>query len=379
MYALVNCDIFTGNEFLYDKAILLNGEKIESVLNYDDIPLNAKQIDLKGQTVSPGFIDVQVNGGGGVLFNDKPTVDGIKSILLAHRKYGTTNMLPTFITGSSKSMRDAANAINTCLKDNVSGVLGIHFEGPFLNVGKAGVHDKKYIREVNDDDIEIICSLERGITLLTLAPDEVGIDTIIGIKEKGILISAGHTNATYLEATTSYNSGVTCTTHLYNAMTALGSREVGVVGASLDHDKSWCGIIADGHHVDFTAVRIAHKAKKERKMFLVTDAMPPVGGNGDDFVLGDYKITVENGKCITMGDVLAGSALDMATAIRNCIQKVGITKSEALRMASTYPAEFLGINNILGHIESGYTANLAIFNNQIEVSAVVINGKYEIV
>ena len=197
------------------------------------------------------------------------------------------------------------------------------------------------------------------------------------IKNEGILISSGHTNATYEATIASFDDGVTCVTHLYNAMTPLGSREPGVVGASLDHDKSWCGIIVDGLHADFAAVRVAHKAKANGKMFLVTDAMPPVGGKGEDFVLGDYEITVEDGKCITLGDVLAGSALDMATAVINCIQKVGITKSEALKMASTYQAEFLGIDDSFGHIKNGYNANLTIFDNQIQVSSVIVHGVLE--
>jgi N-acetylglucosamine-6-phosphate deacetylase len=377
MYAFVNCDIFTGNDFVYDKALLIEGKKIYRLLPEHELDESIEKINLNGNTVAPGFIDVQVNGGGDILFNDTPTVDGIKKIFEGHKKFGTTDFLPTFITGSNEGMRKAVEAVNECLNNQIHGVRGIHFEGPFLDESKAGVHDKKYIRDVNDNDVQIILSLNGGVTLLTLAPEKVSNEFITNIQRQGVLVSLGHTNATYQEANKGFAAGASCTTHLYNAMTALSSRAPGVVGAALDNDKKWAGIIVDGFHADYAAVRIAAKAKAHRKLFLVTDAMPPVGGTGKGFRLGEYDISIENGKCITMGDVLAGSALDMASAVRNCIQHVGIDKGESLRMASTYPAEFIGLSDRLGFIKQGYDANLAIFNNQIQVSAVVVQGKYE--
>lgn len=377
MYAFVNCDIFTGDDFIFDKALLIEGTKIYGFLPEDELYESVEKINLNGSTVSPGFIDVQVNGGGDILFNDDPSIEGIKAIFEGHKKFGTTDFLPTFITGSKAGMSKAAEAVNDCLNNQAYGVRGIHFEGPFLNELRAGVHDKKYIREVNDSDIQIISSINGGVTMLTLAPEKVSNEFITNMHKQGILVSLGHTNATYEEAKKGFVSGASCTTHLFNAMTALSSRAPGVVGASIDDDKTWTGIIVDGFHVDYAAVRIVSKAKAPKKLFLVTDAMPPVGGTGKGFKIGEYDISIENNKCITMGDVLAGSALDMASAVRNCIQHVGINKGESLRMASTYPAEFLGLNDRLGHIQQGYDANLAIFNNQIQVSAVVIQGKYE--
>lgn len=379
MYALINCDIFTGFEFVHNKALIIYENKIQGLVPISELNSDIEKIDLKNQTVAPGFIDIQVNGGGDVLFNDSPDVETIKTILSAHRKYGTTDMLPTLITSSTNKMQQAAEAINKCLKDKVPGVLGIHFEGPFLNEAKTGVHDKRYIRKVNDDDIEIICSIHEGKTLFTIAPEAVNDDTITKLKEKGILISLGHTNATYLQAMSAFDLGADCTTHLYNAMTQLGSREPGVVGAAIDHKDSWTGIIVDGIHSDFAAVRIAFKAKGHEKMLLVTDAMPPVGGKGRDFKIGEYEISFKNGKCVTNGDILAGSGLDMATAVRNCIQKVGIDKGKALRMASTNQATFLGVDNKLGYIKPGFLANLVIFNTQVYVSATIVNGRYELV
>ncbi|QSZ41242.1 N-acetylglucosamine-6-phosphate deacetylase [Sulfurimonas aquatica] len=378
MYAFVNCDIFNGSEFIYNKALVIDGEKIHGLIPEEELDKSIEIINLNGKTISPGFIDLQVNGGNGILFNDEPTIEAVKKIYDGHKKFGTTDFLPTFITGSLKGMKQAVESINKCLSLNLDGVLGIHFEGPFLNQAKAGVHEKKYIRESNVDDIEAISKISNGITMLTLAPEVVPSELILSLQKKGIFISIGHTNATYEEAMNAFSSGASCSTHLYNAMTSLESRAPGVVGASLDNDKAWTNIIVDGIHSSYASVRVAMKAKAKRKLFLVTDAMPPVGGEGDDFRIGDYNISVKNGKCVTMGDTLAGSSLDMASAVRNCIQHVGIDKGEALRMASTYPAEFIKLDNRIGHIKSGYDANLAIFNNQIQVSAVVVKGKYEL-
>lgn len=379
MYALVNCDIYTGIEFIHNKAVVINGNKIHELIPLEKLNPNIEKIDLKNHTIAPGFIDIQVNGGGDVLFNDSPDIKTIKTMLSAHRKYGTTDMLPTLITDSKEKMQMAADTISKCIQENIPGVLGIHFEGPFLNKDKAGVHDKSFIRKVNDTDIDIICSVSEGKTLLTIAPEQVDDKVITDLKERGIVISLGHTSGTYSQAMNAFSLGVDCTTHLYNAMTQLGSREPGVVGAALDHNDSWCGIIVDGIHSDFAAVRIAHKAKNLQKMILVTDAMPPVGGEGLDFNLGEYEISFKNGQCITNGNVLAGSGLDMASAVRNCIQKVGIDKGEALRMASTYPANLLGIDDKIGYIKPGFKANLVILNTQVHVSATIINGAYEAV
>jgi N-acetylglucosamine-6-phosphate deacetylase len=384
MYALTDCDIYTGKGVEYDKALLIEGDRIHSIVPTSEIPDGIESKDLDGMCVAPGFIDAQVNGGGGVLFNDHPTVDAIKTIVESHRQFGTTDLLPTFITGSLQGMRKATRAVKTCLNQNIPGVLGIHIEGPFIAAKKAGVHDKSFIRPVSDEYLNVIRSIRDGVTLLTVAPEEVSYNVIKKIAKSGIIVSLGHTNTTYDDAMGAFEAGASGVTHLFNAMSAFQSREPGVVGAALDHKKAWVGIIVDGLHVDFASVRIAKRAKiredypeSRRKLFLVTDAMPPVGDpEQGGYRISGYDIHVKDGKCVTEGGVLAGSALDMATAVRNCIQHVGIPKDEALRMASTYPAEFLGVDKKLGYIAPGYRANLAIFNNQIHVLATVINGEY---
>ena len=377
MYALVNCDIYTGKQVEYNKAIVIDGNVVHSIVDIKNLP-KIEQINLRGLSIAPGFIDVQVNGGGGVLFNDEPTIDGIKAIVEGHRRYGTTDLLPTFITGSLEGMRKASQSVQDYLDKQLTGVLGIHFEGPFISPSKAGVHDKKFIRPVSKDDLSAITSLRKGVILLTLAPEVVPLDVIAALSKKGVKISLGHTEAKHSQALEALNNGASCVTHLYNAMSPIsGGREIGVLGAALVHEKSWGGIIVDGFHVDFEGVRLAYKAKSRGKLFLVTDAMPPVGQSQQSgFKLGSYDIRVENGKLVTGDGILAGSALDMASAVRNCVQKVGIPLDEALRMASTYKAEFLGISNTYGYIAPGYKANFTIFNNQVHVYATVVEGKY---
>lgn len=377
MYALVNCDIYTGKQIEYKKAIIIDGDVIHSIVDMDKLPA-IDQVDLKGLSIAPGFIDVQVNGGGGVLFNDQPTVEGIKNIVDGHRRYGTTNLLPTFITGSVEGMRRAAQAVQDCLNQKVPGVLGIHFEGPFISPNKAGVHDKKYIRVVSNSDLSVITSIRKGITMLTLAPEIVSLDVISKLAKKGVIVSLGHSEAKHMQVYDALNNGASCVTHLYNAMSPVsGGREIGVLGAALVHEKSWAGIIVDGFHVDFEGVKLAYKAKTRGKLFLVTDAMPPVGQSPvTGFKLGTYDIRVEGGKLLTGDGVLAGSALDMASAVRNCVQKIGIPTDEALRMASSYKADFLGLSKSYGYIAPGYKANLTVFNNQIHVYATVVEGKF---
>lgn len=380
MYALVNCDIYTGDAIEYDKAVVIAEGRIKALVPLSDLDASVERLDLEGRCVAPGFIDIQVNGGGGMLFNDSPTVDGIRVIAEAHKRFGTTNLLPTYITGPRAGMAGAVEAVNAARRDlSLKGVLGLHFEGPFINGTKAGVHDKRFVREANEDDLAIMLSPMDGVMLVTLAPELVSMDTIARLTNARVLVSLGHTNAVCAEAKAALSHGARCVTHVYNAMSALTAREPGMVGAALDDRESWMGIIVDGFHADFVSVRVAMRAKAGRKVILVTDAMPPVGSSEAGFRLGEYDIRVEGGRCVTSDDVLAGSALDMATAVRNCVQHVGVPKDEALRMASTYPAEFLGLQDDLGRIAPGYCANLAIFNNQIIVSAVVVDGQYQLV
>lgn len=377
-YALVNCDIYTGTETVYDKAIIIEDKYISNLVDLTKVPNDIEVINLHGLCVAPGFIDLQVNGGGGFLFTDTPTEKAIASIFEAHKRFGTTNFLPTIITTSLDNIILALDTIKKCLSQVNYGVLGIHIEGPYINVKRAGVHDKKHIRPLVDKELKIL--LEKGgnvIKILTIAPEVVDKNYIKILQSKGIHVAAGHSDATYDQAIDAFRNGVSSVTHLFNAMSQFGSREPGLVGAVLDDDDVYASIIADGIHVHFSSLRVCKKTKKKNKLLLVTDAMPPVGKPGLSFKLGELEICYQDGKCITKDGTLAGSALDMATSVRNCVQKIGIPMDEALRMASTYPAEYLGISDKYGRIEPGYLANLTIFNNQLFVKGVVISGKYE--
>jgi N-acetylglucosamine-6-phosphate deacetylase len=374
--ALVNADFYCGDRVVTDQALVLEGERIAGFVPLREAESIGACVDLAGASVAPGFIDLQVNGGGDLLWNASPTANCAEAIWKAHLKTGTTNILATFITGSNEGMRAAAIAVREVVGKGTTGVIGVHFEGPWIDDSKAGVHDRAQIRIPNEADEDVYKSLGRIPTLVTLAPEKVSSGTIERLINAGIRVAAGHTNATYEQIMKAVDqerlSGIT---HLHNAMSGLGSREPGVVGASLASDKISCGIIADGHHVHFATVSVSWKAKNRGGMFLVTDAMPPVGGSGRPFKIGSLEIFCRNGRCETASGVLGGSAINMALAIRNCIQKVGIPKDEALRMATLYPARFMGIDSEYGFIRQGYLANLAVFNNEIDVSKVIFKGK----
>jgi N-acetylglucosamine-6-phosphate deacetylase len=326
-----------------------------------------RSIDLQGGYLVPGFIDVQVNGGGDVLFNDTPTVDGVRAIAQAHRRFGTTGLLPTLISDDVAVMQRALHAVREAIAQQVPGVLGIHLEGPYLAQARKGVHDPARFHTPGDDELALVASLDVGRTLLTLAPERFRAETLRLLTERGVLLCAGHTAATYDELRAAFAAGVRGVTHLFNAMTPLQSREPGAVGAALDDPDTWCGLIVDGHHVHPAAVRIAIAAKPRGKVLLVTDAMPPVGGGRDGFTLYGVPITCRDGRCTTADGTLAGSALDMASAVRNTVQHVGLPLDEACRMASTYPAEFLGLDDERGRIAPGCRADLVLLDDDLRV------------
>jgi N-acetylglucosamine-6-phosphate deacetylase len=376
-YALVNGQIYTGDEIINDKSVVIADQHIQAIIDPGELTDGTELIDLQGKIIAPGFIDIQVNGGGGALFNDDPSAAAIATIFNAHKRYGTTNFLPTLITTSIEKMEQSIQAVKTCMDNEQYGVLGLHLEGPYLSQEKPGVHDPAYIRPLQEAELNIL--LGRGqdiIKLLTVAPEKVETHLLQRIVEAGIKVAAGHSNATYEQAKESFGQGVSLLTHLFNAMSLFGSREPGLVGAYLDSNEDvYASVIADGYHVHYGSISICAKLKQQR-LLLVTDAMPPVGMGDLDFTLGQYHIHTKAGKCTNEAGVLAGSALDMASAVRNCVEHVGIPVEEALRMASTYVADFLGLTH-LGKIAPQNQANLVILDQALTVKAVVCNGKYE--
>ncbi|KZC36170.1 MULTISPECIES: N-acetylglucosamine-6-phosphate deacetylase [Rhodanobacter] len=376
MKSLTHARVLTAHGWRDDLAVLLDGAHIVDLLPPSDPRVRtAQQHDLRGAMLLPGFIDVQVNGGGGVLFNDAPTVETIRTIGAAHRRFGTTGFLPTLISDSVDIMRAALAAVEQAFEEGVPGLLGIHLEGPYLAPERKGVHDAKWFHVPGEEELAMLCAPHRGVRLLTLAPERVPHHVIARLTAAGVLVNAGHTAADYATTRVALAAGVRGFTHLFNAMTPLGSREPGVVGAALDDPGSWCGLIVDGHHVHPASLRVAIAAKPRGKMLLVTDAMPPVGADRPDYVLNGETIIVKDGICQTAGGVLAGSALDMASAVRNTVQMLGLPLDEAVRMASTWPAEFLGLGESHGRIAPGYRADLVVLDAEYRVQQSWVGGK----
>ena len=372
--ALVSARVLAAEGWRDDVAVIVEGERIRELAAARDIPAGVRAHDLSGRMLLPGFIDCQVNGGGGILFNDVPTVEGIRAIGAAHRRFGTTGFLPTLISDTIDTMRTAVAAADLAIAEAVPGVLGIHLEGPFISRERKGVHAEKYLHAPDADELRVTESLQRGKTLLTVAPECVAPDAIRNLAAAGVIVAAGHTNADYATVRAALDAGVRGFTHLFNAMSPLTSRAPGVVGAALDDPYSWCGVIVDGHHVDPASLRIALRAKPRGKLVLVTDAMPPVGASNPAYVLNGETITARDGICQTASGTLAGSALSMIDAVRNSIEMLGVPLEEAARMASTYPADFLGLGATHGRIEAGFRADFTVIDRDLRVTETWIGG-----
>ena len=374
MHAMINARVLSAQGWRDDLAVVVEGARIRNLVAPNDIPAGAQIHDLSGRMVLPGFIDCQVNGGGGVLFNDQPTVEGIRAIGAAHRRFGTTGFLPTLISDTVDKMRVAIAAADAAVTDDVPGVLGIHLEGPFISRERKGVHAAKYLHTPDAGELRVAESLQRGRTLLTLAPECVPPGAIRNLAAAGVIVAAGHSNADYATVRAALDAGVRGFTHLFNAMSPLASRAPGMVGAALDDADAWCGVIVDGHHVDAASLRIALKAKPRGKIFLVTDAMPPVGAADPTYVLNGETIVVRDGICQTASGTLAGSALSMIDAVRNTVEMLGVPLEEAVRMASTYPADFLGLEATHGRVEAGFRADLTVVDQDLRVTETWIGG-----
>lgn len=376
--AFVNARVLTESGFRDDVAVLVDGETIVAIVDVGDARVRDANVhDLSGNFLLPGFIDCQANGGGGVLFNDAPTVDTIRRIGAAHRRFGTTGFLPTLISDDVDVMRAAIAAVDAAIAEGVPGVLGLHLEGPYLAPARRGVHDASKFRVPDRAEIALVSSLRDGTTVLTIAPECVPSDTVRELARGGVIVCAGHTAATYAQTRVALDAGVRGFTHLFNAMSPLTSREPGVVGAALESTASWCGMVVDGHHVHPASLRVALAAKPRGKCILVTDAMPPVGTDQDTYTLGGVTVTCRNGRCETPDGVLAGSVLDMASAVRNSVDWLGVSLDEAVRMASTYPAEFLGIARDHGRIVAGARADFVALDGDGLARRTWIGGRAE--
>jgi N-acetylglucosamine-6-phosphate deacetylase len=373
IFAVAADHVFDGRTVRHDCAVVIEGTQIRAVVGRKEMPAAIALRRLpKGAWLAPGFIDTQVNGGGDVLFNDDPSPRGIAAIAAAHRRFGTTALLPTLLSDTAVKMRAAGDAV-AAIGAVEPMVIGLHYEGPFLSPDKAGVHDLRMIRRPRRGDIEVLTSLRRGVTVVTLAPEEVPSGFIPRLRDAGVRVALGHSMASYEQTRRALAEGLTGFTHLFNAMRPLASREPGPIAAALETPEAWFGVIVDGEHVAPAVLRLALRGAGNP--MLVTDAMPPVGGSGKAFGLFGETIAVRGGRCTTAGGRLAGSTLDMASAVRNCVRLLGLPLSAALALASVAPARFLGVDRRLGCLAPTYRADVVALDPEaVQVLATWVAG-----
>ena len=370
--AFVNGRILLPVGVREDLCVLVDGDRIRAVSS--EPAADAERIDLGGKILLPGFIDTQVNGGGGVLFNDHPTVDAIAAIGAAHRRYGTTGFLPTLISDDLDVVERAIRAVDAAIEAGIPGVLGIHVEGPFLSEQRHGIHDVARLQKFGDRAFGLLTSLRHGRVLTTVAPEVVSAEDIQRLTAAGVIVSAGHTDADYATVRNAIDHGLAGFTHVFNAMSPLMNRAPGAVGAALEDDRTTAGIIVDGHHLHPATVRVALRAKGADRLMLVTDAMPSVGGSEANFVLQGRYIHEEDGLLRDDQGVLAGSSLDMASAVRNLMAQTGATLRTAVSMASAVPARFLRLADETGTIAAGLRADLVLVDDDLTVLRSWIGG-----
>jgi N-acetylglucosamine-6-phosphate deacetylase len=356
------------------QALLVVDGKFVGFVAIDQIPTDAKMVDLDGDVLAAGFIDIQVNGGGGVLFNDDPSVDTIAKIGAAHRAFGTTGFFATLISDSLEKVAAAIAAVDEAIAQGVPGILGIHLEGPFLNEAKKGVHDASTFRVLDDKAIALLTSLKNGKTLITLAPEKAPSGSIAKLIARGAVVFAGHSDATFEQVEVAKDDGLSGFTHIFNAMSQLGSRAPGVVGSALRGPNTFAGLIADGVHVHAANMELVAELLGKDHTILVTDAMPTVGSADNYFELGDQIIVARGDTCYTDAGVLAGSNLNMAQAVVNMTDLTGVDQLDALTMASHTPACAMGLSAEYGQIAAGKSADLVSLDEAGKVTGVWIKG-----
>lgn len=376
-HAVLADRVFDGQRWHTEAAVLIREGRVAGIGTSGEVPSDWPQTRLPvGAFLAPGFIDLQVNGGGGVLLNDQPTADGMRAIARAHRRFGTTACLPTLITDTRDQMRTAVAAARAMVGKD--GVLGVHLEGPFISPRRPGVHRPDRIAQPNAGDLDELSELAGvGRSLVTLAPECAPTGFVRTLAASGVRISIGHSEASAAVVMQAVADGATGVTHLFNAMPPLSARAPGIIGAALAEQRLTAGLIVDGFHVDPVAVRAAFMAKGSERIALVTDAMPTVGASFDRFELDGRTIKLAHGMLTSEEGTLAGAHLDMASAVRNAVKLAQIPVEDALRAASLTPARFLGLGNERGALVSGARADLVALTQELTVIATWIGGSSE--
>ncbi|PSJ62263.1 N-acetylglucosamine-6-phosphate deacetylase [Pseudaminobacter soli (ex Li et al. 2025)] len=376
-FAIVGARIFDGQAWHNRSALIVRQGVVERIEAGSEVPAGLEVVELDGGMIAPGFVDLQVNGGGGVMLNDAPSVAAIRTICEAHAPFGTTALLPTLITDTPELTAEAVAAGAEAAREKVPGFLGLHLEGPHLSLARKGAHDPKLIRPMTDaDEAALVAAREKlPVLLTTIAPESVEPGRVARLAQADVVVSLGHTDSGYVTAQAFAEAGATMVTHLFNAMSQIGNREPGVVGAAIDGQSFYAGLIADGIHVHPAAMQIAMKAKKgDGKIFLVTDAMATIGTDMKSFTLNGRLIKRENGSLRLEDGTLAGADLDMISAVRFMHKTIGLMLEDALKMASLYPAEAVGQDGRLGRLMTGSAANIVHLSDDLSVQGVWIEG-----
>jgi N-acetylglucosamine-6-phosphate deacetylase len=369
--------VFDGEAWHDDAALIVGDGIVEAIVPRGEIPAGVETINA-GDILTPGFVDLQVNGGGGVMLNDHPDVEGIETICRAHAPFGTTALLPTLITDTPEVTAAVIAAGIDAARRKVPGFAGLHLEGPHLSIARKGAHDPKLIRPMTDADLAALIAAKKELpTLLTtVAPESVTLQQVSALTRAGIIVSLGHTDTTYATVRAYAEAGATKVTHLFNAMSQIGNREPGLVGAALDTAGLYAGLIADGIHVHPANIANAVRAKRgPGKVVLVTDAMATIGTGMTSFTLNGRTIYRKDGRLTLEDGTLAGADLDMVSAVRFMHRHIGTDVEEALRMASRYPAEAIGQAGRLGSFARGAAANIVSLSDKLDMSGVWIDGE----
>ncbi|WP_222705781.1 N-acetylglucosamine-6-phosphate deacetylase [Salidesulfovibrio onnuriiensis] len=374
MQAFTNCTIYAGNAVLAGKAVLVEDGKISGVVANDAVPDHAAIVDLQGLSLAPGYIDLQINGCGGRMFNDDVSVETLDIMAKALLPTGCTSFLPTLVTATDEDMLKAVEVVDAYRDARPECVLGVHLEGPYLSRKRRGIHNESLVRQPDSKVLSLVA--EHGpevVRMMTMAPENAGTEYVKQLTDAGIRVSAGHSATPCTVAREAFRNGMTMATHLFNGMEPLMGREPGLVGA-VYLERPWTGIIADGVHVAWDNIELAKRILGE-KLFLITDAVAPVGTNQTEFQLGGHAVFVKDGKCLSADGTLGGSVLTMDVAVKNCVNHVGIELEEALRMASLYPAMAVGLDHELGRIEPGYFADMVALDDDLNVVSVFKRGQ----
>jgi len=372
--AITGSKLFNGIDFIEHKALLIDDQHIAGIVNEDAIPTDFQVKKLEGGILSPGFIDLQVNGGGGKLFNNSPDKESLNTIISAHQYFGTTSIMPTVISDSLNILQKCTDTISNEINNNHS-LLGIHIEGPFFNVKYRGVHQKQYINTINASYLNLFETLDKFPVMLTLAPECISIKQLKHLKSLGFKILAGHTDANYDQLEEAVKYGLDGFTHLFNAMGQISAREPGVVGSAFDFDETSASIIVDLHHVHPSLINLSFKQKPKGKLFFVSDSMATINHGEPSFELYDEVVSESNGRIINSEGKLAGSSITQIDAIKNAYQKCSIPLESAISMATLYPAEYIGVSDYIGQLKKGYRADLAHFDSNFHVQNVWLAGK----